>query len=108
MAEVDVSPTSWLNLTQLLEFNGVVFWDQTEYPDIPYSGDDNYIQLTGAQADRMDLVAFDQYGDSDFLWILLLANNHDYPNQFIEGDLIRVPSIDTINQLLNTNQSNFI
>jgi hypothetical protein len=107
MAEVTPSPGSWLNLTSLLEFKGIIFWDQFDFPDIPFSNDDQYIQLTGLQAQRIDLVASDAYGDAELLWALLLANNCDLPNQFIEGQTIRIPAKETIDQLLNSAQANY-
>lgn len=108
MAEVNLSPGSWLNLSELLEYKGIIFWDQTEYPEIPFSNDDTFLQLTAGQAARIDLVAYDQYGDPELLWVLMLANNHDLPNQFIEGEVIRVPAKTTIDQILNASGSNFI
>lgn len=98
--DLTVSTGSWLNLTQLLEFKGVIFWDQTEYPDIALSDDDTYIQLTDAQAHRIDLIAQDFYGDSELLWILQVANNVDLPNQFVEGQVIRIPAKATVSTLL--------
>lgn len=100
MSQIDITPGSWLNLTQLLTFKGLTFWDLTTYPDIPYDNDDVFLQLTDEQANRIDLVAFDQYGDPELLWVLLLANNVDLPNQFIEGQVIRVPAKSTVDTLL--------
>lgn len=100
MAQVDITPGSWLNLSQLLDFKGVVFWDQTTYPDIPFSDDDTYLQLTDEQAHRVDLIAFDQYGDPELLWVILLANDVNLPNQLIEGQVIRIPAKATVDLLL--------
>lgn len=105
MAEVSLTDGSWLNLTNLLEFNGIVFWDQTLYPDIPFSPNDVFIQLTTDQASRVDLIAFDAYGDAELFWIILLANNVDYPNQLIEGQTIRIPSQKTVDTILSVNSS---
>lgn len=100
MAIVSVTKSSWLNRTKLLSFKGVLFWDQTEYPTIDFTDNDIYIQLTDTQSKRIDLVAYQYYGDAELLWVLLLANDKDLPNQFIGGETIRIPSRDTVNLLL--------
>lgn len=102
MATVEVSKTSWLNRSTLLSFNGSLFWDQTDLPDVPFADDDTYIQLSDIQAKRIDLVAFEQYGESELMWIIMLANDKNAPNQFIGGEQIRIPSQATIDKLLNT------
>lgn len=100
--QVSVDPGSWLNLTNLYNFNGVEFWGPTNYPDIPFSNDDTYIQLTQNQARRLDLLAFEFYGNSQLMWIILQANNLDLPNQVFDGMVLRLPSKDTVNQILAT------
>lgn len=100
MARVPVLPGSWLNLSRLMEFEGVLFWDQADIPQIEYSDDDRYIQLTAEEAKRLDQVAFRAYGDSELDWIILQANNIDLPNQLVEGQTIRLPGRSTINQVL--------
>jgi hypothetical protein len=98
--EINLDKSSWLNLTDLLDFNGVIFWGQTEYPDIPISSDDTYIELNQQQARRIDLLAHDIYGDSGLFWIIMLANNIDLPNQIREGMVLRLPARSTIDSIL--------
>lgn len=106
MAEVAVTPGSWLNLSTLFDLNGVLFWGPLDYPDIPFSDQDVFVQLTQDQAKRPDLIAYDAYGDSDLIWIILLANDVDLPNQLIEGETIRIPARLTVENLLSVeNQS---
>jgi hypothetical protein len=101
MSQVTVAPGSWLNLSQLLEFNGITFWDATVYPDIPYDPNDMFITLTDSQAARPDLLAYDNYGDPTLMWVILLANSVDLPDQLIEGQTIRIPAKNTIDILLS-------
>ena len=108
MAEIILQPGSWLNLTNLLEFNGVIFWDQTDLPDVPFDDDDTYIQITADQAKRPDLIANDTWGDSDLWWVVLLANDIDLPNQLVEGQTLRLPAKNTIDQILTTNKQNVV
>ena len=101
MADVKLSDSSWLHLSRLLEFKGKLFWDQTEYPDIPFDTDDEYLELTDLQAKRIDLLAFEKYGDSELMWVLMLANDKNLPNQFIGGETIRIPAKTTIDSILD-------
>lgn len=100
MAQITISPGSWLNLTELLEFKGTLFWDLTEYPDIPTSDDDEIVQLTQQQAERLDLLASDKYGDPELLWVILLANDIELPNQLREGLILRIPAKATVDDIL--------
>jgi len=100
MAEINISPGSWLNLTRLLDFKGLIFWDQTEYPEIPFSTDDTYVQLEQGQATRLDLIAYDFYDDPELMWVIQVANNLDLPNQAREGMVIRIPARETVDGLL--------
>lgn len=43
------------------------------YPDIPINPDDNYIITT--IGDRLDLIAYDFYGDPSYWWIIASANS---------------------------------
>lgn len=101
--DLSIDANSWLNLTNLLQSGEYIFWDQTEYPDIPLTVGDQYIQLTQQQASRIDLLAFDTYGDPVLLWVIMLANNIDYPSQMYEGMVIRLPAQDTIDSILQPN-----
>ena len=107
MAQLRISKNSILNLSELLEYEGVLFWDQVDLPEIPLNDDDTYIQLTQQQAHRVDLIAYDFYGDSELMWAIMLANNVDLPNQFVEGSVIRVPSLDTVRSLLKETKKQF-
>lgn len=101
MAEVVVSKGSWLNLTDLLEFKEILFWGQTEFPEIPFSDDDTYVKLSQQQAKQIDLVSFDFLGDSELYWVILLANNKDMFNQFVEGETIRIPPLSVVDAILH-------
>jgi len=105
MATVNVEQNSWLQLTELLEFQDYLFWDQTEYPDIPFDENDTYLQLTQQQALRLDLLAFDTYGDATLIWVIQLANNLELPNQAREGMILRLPAKETIDNILKKQET---
>lgn len=100
MAEIKIKKNSWLNLTKLLRFGEVLFWDHFDFPEVPYSDSDRYVQLSQNGAQRLDLIAYDFYGDATLVWVVQLANNLDYPTQAYEGLTIRLPAMETVQQLL--------
>lgn len=61
------------------------------YPTIPASEQDSYIIVSST--DRLDLIAFDFYGDSSLWWIIATANDLDGSSLFPpSGMQIRVPA----------------
>lgn len=60
------------------------------YPNIPPRDDDEYVVTqTG---DRLDLLAFEFYGDQSLWWIIASANNiHNAPMGLDEGLTLRIP-----------------
>ena len=63
--------------------SGNSMYAPTYYPNIEPKNDDNYI-ITGTE-DRLDLIAYDFYGDSTLWWVVAMMNN-------LEGDSIYPPS----------------
>lgn len=60
------------------------------YPDIPLSNDDNYVITT--LGDRLDLLAFDFYGDVNMWWIIASANSLSGDSLFPPpGIQLRIP-----------------
>ena len=51
---------------------GSEYYVNNIYPDIPPTNDDNYIITV--LGDRLDLIAFDFYGDSGLWWVIASAN----------------------------------
>jgi nucleoid-associated protein YgaU len=51
---------------------GSQYYVNNIYPDVPYSDSDNYVITT--IGDRLDLLAFDFYGDSELWWVIASAN----------------------------------
>jgi len=76
------------------------------YPEIPLSENDNYIIAT--LGDRLDLLAFDFYGDTSFWWIIASANALTGDSLYLEPGLqIRIPNDITaiLNQYKLTNNT---
>lgn len=61
------------------------------YPDIPLSGEDSYVITV--LGDRLDLLAFDFYGDTSFWWVIASANALPGDSLYLEpGAQIRIPA----------------
>lgn len=87
---VKQAANSRLSFSDLLQIDGVTFYDQPSYPDIPVQGGD--ISYTVLPTDRVDTVAFKFYGDPTLWWVLALANDWELlPQDMNSGDTIRVP-----------------
>jgi len=61
------------------------------YPEIPLSENDNYVIAT--LGDRLDLLAFDFYGDTSFWWVIASANSLPGDSLYLEpGIQLRIPN----------------
>lgn len=70
---------------------GNQFYSNNIYPDIPISNSDSYIITV--LGDRLDLIAFDFYGDTSFWWIIASANALSGDSLYVEpGMQLRIPS----------------
>jgi hypothetical protein len=82
--------------------DGKRYYKSKIYPDIPYLSTDNYvITIIG---DRLDVIAYDYYRDSELWWVISVANNNItkgsiYPKP---GTQLRIPTnIDSVLQLFD-------
>lgn len=78
------------NLTIVSGSTGKRYYTNAVYPSIPVSGDDTYI-ITSAN-DRLDLIAFDFYGDPSLWWVIASANDLNGSSLFPPAGMqLRVP-----------------
>tara|TARA_R110000782_G_scaffold141489_2_gene234227 strand:+ start:142 stop:450 length:309 start_codon:yes stop_codon:yes gene_type:complete len=63
----------------------------TSYPAIPYNSDDFYVITTGG--DRFDVLANEYYNNSEYWWIIAVANPHVSRKNFVinQGIQLRIP-----------------
>jgi hypothetical protein len=94
------------NIPTQKTLSGKVGYIPTRYPSLEASNQDYYI-IARAE-DRLDLIAFDFYGDSTLWWIIAMAN--DIPGDSMYppmGFQLRIPnnSADALNsyEKANTN-----
>jgi hypothetical protein len=70
---------------------GSQFYSNNIYPDVPVSSEDSYV--ISVLGDRLDLLAFDFYGDSTFWWVIASANSLPGDSLYLEpGMQLRIPT----------------
>lgn len=92
--------------TGITSTSGKDMYVPTYYPNIEAKEDDNYIII--GTTDRLDVIAYDFYGDSTLWWAVAMANNLEGDSMFPPvGMYLRVPA--NLPELLQKyNQSNNI
>lgn len=81
--------------------NNLSYYANAVYPEIEFSSEDKYI-ITSYE-DRLDLLAYDYYGDESLWWIISRANPETTRRDsfFIKsGVQIRIPDENIITSLL--------
>jgi hypothetical protein len=72
------------------EATGSQYYVNNIYPDVPFSNEDNYVITV--LGDRLDLLAFDFYGDTSFWWVIASANALPGDSLYLEpGMQLRIP-----------------
>lgn len=67
------------------------YYKSALYPEIEPTEDDTYIITTSD--DRLDLLAYDFYGDASLWWVISTANNFPGNSMYVErGIQVRIPS----------------
>lgn len=70
---------------------GSQFYTNNVYPDIPPTNEDSYVITV--LGDRLDLLAFDFYGDTNYWWVIASANALPGDSLYLEpGSQIRIPA----------------
>lgn len=79
--------------TQITKVNsiGKQYYLNNIYPDIPIVEGDNYVITV--LGDRLDILANDFYGNTDYWWIIATANSLPGDSLYIEpGIQLRIPA----------------
>lgn len=82
------------------------FYSNNMYPDIPPSDNDTYVITV--LGDRLDLLAFDYYGDVSLWWVIASANSLSGDSLYLEpGSQIRIPAnaVSVLNQYNSVNST---
>lgn len=101
MAEINLKRSSYLNFADLIQFQEFFFFDTPYFITPELSNSDVYITIDSNYMGRLDLIAYDYYGDSELWWVIALANQlDDIPNDVSLNKKIRIPDPSTINTYL--------
>lgn len=82
--------TSRYSNSEIREEDGIRFFESTLPPDIERSENDIIINTESGQ--RLDRIAFRQYGDAELWWIIAAANNLGRGDLTVPADTrLRIP-----------------
>jgi len=93
---IEFNKTGPLRYATLRKINEVTFWDKTRPPKIDPEADDEPYTLRSR--DRIDLLSSQKYsGNAAMGWVILERNNMRlYPNDFVPGKVIYIPTLDSL------------
>ena len=93
------------NNTIFTTLQGKPYFENKRYPNIPVSVNDLYVVTT--VGDRLDLLAYQYYNDSNLWWVIAFANNNITKGSMfpVPGTQLRIP-IDLSNVMRLYNQFN--
>ena len=63
----------YVNVSEVIKDDSIKRYSTSRYPIVPFRDTDIYI--IGRSRQRLDILAFDYYGDPKFWWIIADANN---------------------------------
>lgn len=73
------------------EDKGSQYYTNNVYPEIPVTEQDDYVITV--LGDRLDLLAFDIYGDTSYWWVIASANSLPGDSLYLEpGTQLRIPN----------------
>lgn len=92
---VELNSNGPLKNATLYQISETTFWDKTRPPAIVSDPTDE--AYTIKIDDRLDLLAFQKYGDSAYGWVILLRNNMRlWPDDFVPGIKIYFPTVQSL------------
>lgn len=81
----------------LMDDNGDTFFETYNFHEFKYNTDDSYHEVTSGEEGRLDLIAFQYYGQPQFWWVIAEANDIVLPMRDVfAGLVLRIPSINVI------------
>lgn len=83
--------------------NRLGWWERTTFT---YDVSDLYVLITKDYAHRPDRVAYDFYGKTSLMWLVLQYNNIvDPATEFVEGKQIRLPAPSRVTREITTQRT---
>lgn len=85
------------NILDILKSNtGEEFLESWKKIEIPESEEDKFHEVQSGEKNRIDLIAHRYYDNSQLWWVIAIANNIKNPLYIDTGDILRIPSLDTL------------
>jgi nucleoid-associated protein YgaU len=104
IAQTNLIPTdinAWFKDTSIYNDGTNVFYANPNIPAaIPTTSSDVYYTVQSGDLNRMDLVSYKFYQTPFLWWAILLANNIVNPFNVKVGDVLRIPTISTIRNVI--------
>ena len=99
---IKITKNSWLAITPLISSNGFTFWDTPNFPELVPQQGDLFVEVDSQYLGRLDLIAYDHYGDVDYWWVIALANGLDQiPTDMRLGMTLRLPDKKYIDSIIS-------
>lgn len=99
--ELELPFVSFYKSTKLLQDKGKVFFGLWNPPTIRLDGDEKKVRVTERDKGRLDLIAFEEYGDRAFAPAIQIANRINYvPEDVTVGLVLIIPKIERIEEAL--------
>lgn len=80
----------------LIDIDGRKFLESIKIKGIRESEDDRFHRVDSGEVNRMDLIAYNYYDNPRLWWVIAYANNIKNPLEIKSGDILRIPSINTL------------
>lgn len=79
-------------LSRLLDDEGNQYLETADRIEFPKRSDDSYHIVLAKDEDRLDLIAYQYYGNPLLYWIIAAASDIDDPLNVPAGTTLRIPS----------------
>lgn len=79
-------------LSRITDDEGNQYLESADAISFPVRSDDSYHIVTAKDANRLDLVAYQYYGNPLLYWVIAVASDIDDPLNVPPGTTLRVPS----------------
>lgn len=86
-----LSISRYHNLNTITDDEEDTYIESFEDISIPLSKNDDYVQITLTEKDRLDLLAYKYYGNALLWWVIALANDIYDPFDVPVGSILRIP-----------------
>lgn len=92
----DISNSRYANSYLLIDSDGNEYYESQDDLVIPERDSDRLHQVEVSEEGRLDLISYRYYNTSHLWWVIAKASDIYNPLEVKEGDILRVPTMDSI------------